>query len=194
MLIRHGIEPLPIEHYKSLIGGGSEKLINAAIEAGLDFEERKMILAEYEASYYDRCTVRTEHYSGIKELLDYLDNCAISYAVVSNKPQMITEKIIKTFFPDRNWAGILGQRLNIPTKPNPAGVNEIISASGCQKSESLMIGDSYIDIETAQRAGIKGIGALWGYGSKEQLINAGASLIIGSPQEICGFIQMKNRM
>ena len=77
-----------------------------------------------------------------------------------------------------------GQRTGIPTKPDPTVVLNCIKALGFSKEQCLYIGDSDVDMETAKRAGILGIGVLWGFRTKKELLEAGAKGLAATPEEL----------
>ena len=78
----------------------------------------------------------------------------------------------------------MGQRDGIPVKPAPDIVYEILNKSGVEAEKALYVGDSDVDMFTAKAAGVESVGVTWGFRSREELIEAGASHLVDSPIEI----------
>lgn len=101
--------------------------------------------------YTQNNTCLTVPYPGISELLRELQHKGIALAVASNKYQEGTEKLVHYYFKDIVFSTILGQREGIPVKPDPVIVKEILRVNGVSANETLYVGDSGVDMQTAQR-------------------------------------------
>ena len=93
-------------------------------------------------------------------------------------------KLVKHFFPNINFAAINGQREGFPIKPDPSIVFDILTKTGINKQDTLYIGDSGVDMETARRAGVDSVGVTWGFRSKDELEKNMAGTIVSTAQEI----------
>ena len=113
----------------------------------------------------------------------------VKIAVASNKYQEATEKIVKRFFPDIDFVAINGQQEGIPVKPDPSIVFDILSKAQITKDETVFIGDSGVDIDTARRACIDSIGVTWGFRPEKELIEHYADNIVHHPGEILELIK-----
>ena len=105
-------------------------------------------------------------------------------AVLSNKPDTSVKSIVEHFFPgifDEAAGGIDG----VPLKPDPTAAIGILERLGISESETAWVGDTSTDIETGKnlKAAIS-IGVLWGFRKREELVAAGADLIVDHPSEI----------
>ena len=109
--------------------------------------------------------------------------------MASNKFIEGTQALVKNFFPDVTFTSVLGQREGVPVKPNPQIVYDILSEAGVTASEALYVGDTGIDMQTARNAGVESIGVLWGFRTKDELIENGAVHIISKPSEILNLLQ-----
>lgn len=190
-LDRNGFHTHSIASYPFFVGNGVRRLIervlpedarkkNAVIEAMLkDFKE-----------YYDENNTKlTTPYEGISELLTQLQEQGVKLAVASNKYQVATEKIINHFFPNIEWVAIEGQKEGIPIKPDPSIIFMILSAAKIAKQDTIYIGDSGIDMETARRACVDSIGVTWGFRPVKELKEYHANVIINKPQDIMPIIE-----
>ena len=182
-LEKHRLPIHSLNSYNQMVGNGIRNLIKRAAPGVAD-SEREDILKDF-IWYYDRhCTDFTKPYPGIEQLLTHLSERDITMAVCSNKYQEAVSRIIKYFFPEVKFAAVYGERRGIPRKPDPTVLNKSIEEIGAEKSETLMVGDSEVDIETARRAGIDSVGVTWGFRSPAQVAEAHPTHLVSRPQDI----------
>ena len=177
-----------IEDYPRLVGNGINKLIERALPEEHRNEATVLRLREYFVPYYDahNCDL-TRPYEGIPALLQALKAQGHTLAVASNKYQAATEKIVAQLFPD-TFDVVLGERDGVARKPHPQIVYDIL-LDRSDKSETLYIGDSLVDAETAQAAGVKLILCTWGFCTEEQLMTANPDYMVHHPTEILPIIE-----
>ena len=175
----------PIENYNLMIGNGINKLFERALPNGQKTDENILRMREVFLKHYDQYNaVYTHPYNGIPELLEELQKKNILLAVASNKYQQATEKLVHYFFPDIEFAQVLGQRKEVPSKPDPAILFEIMKSTNMPAHKILMVGYSNIDMETANRAQIDACGVSWGFRSIEELKSKNPKYIVNNPEEI----------
>ena len=177
-----------IEDYPRLVGNGINRLIERALPEEYRNEATVLRLREYFVPYYDthNCDL-TRPYDGIPELLKALKAAGHTLAVASNKYQAATEKIVAQLFPD-TFDVVLGERDGVARKPHPQIVYDILSDKS-DKSETLYIGDSLVDAETAQAASVKLILCTWGFCTEEQLATANPDYMVHHPAEILPIVE-----
>lgn len=153
------------EEYMKMVGHGARNLMSQALplEHAHDDALIDAVLADFRSYYNAHIDVYTKPFPGIPQLLDRLHQKDIKLAVASNKFQEGTEHLIKEFFPDIPFVAILGNRPSNPLKPDPEVVEEILQKAGLSKADTIMVGDSDTDMETAVNGGIRGIAVGWGY-------------------------------
>lgn len=186
-LKKNGFQPHEREKYLLFIGNGISVLADKAmiIPKGMATpEQKKQVLADFQKYYDMHCMDETRPYPGIVELLNELDKRNIKYAVMSNKPDNFAKIIVNTLFPNNQFVTVWGKRDNFERKPSPQAVNALIQEVGVSKDKCLYIGDSNVDIFTAQNAELRCCGVSWGFRQVEELIDAGAEFIANSPEEI----------
>jgi len=185
-MAKHGLPPAPVEQFKYFAGNGARTLIHRVLayhgitDAALEDTILRDYNAAYDADFLHLCSL----YDGIAEMIAALHNRGIQLAVLSNKPQPTTQKIIKAFFDEGTFSAVFGQREGVPLKPDPAGVFEILDLLRREKQECLYIGDTAVDINTGKNAGLITIGVLWGFRDRAELESAGATHIITKPLEL----------
>lgn len=176
-----------IEECRRMIGNGVRTFAERALGAeqqGL----RDEVLEIMKARYRDKCFDNSELYNGIAETVIELRKMGIRLAVITNKDQDAAEKIVGHFFEKAVFECIKGVRGERTVKPDPWVTEEIISQMGLKPDDYLFIGDSEVDIETASGAGVRSVGATWGFRSRVELMAAGADILIDEPREILDLI------
>ena len=174
-----------ISEYPRFVGNGISKLLERALPADVRSEECVMRMREIFMPYYDtHNAVYTRPYDGIEALLATLHRRGVMLAVASNKYHSATCDIVKHYFPNIPFDVVLGQRDNVPPKPHPAIVYDILAATQVPAKEVLYVGDSDVDMHTASSAGIESVGVTWGFRSEENLRQAGACHIIHRADEL----------
>lgn len=180
-----------IEDYPRLVGNGINKLIERALPEQHRNETTVLRLREYFVPFYDKhnCDL-TRPYNGIPELLKALKAAGHTLAVASNKYQAATEKIVAHFFPN-TFDVVLGERVDVPRKPDPQIVWDILASLPStinHKPSTLYVGDSLVDAATARAANLPFVACTWGFCTKEQLLTAQPDYMITHPLEILNII------
>lgn len=175
-----------IEEYPRMVGNGINNLIRRALPEPDRTEENILRVRAHFVPYYNahNCDF-TRPYEGIEELLKSLKAHGHRLAVASNKYQAATEKIVEHFFPGI-FDVILGEREGIERKPNPQIVFDILGSlqPSAGSIQTLYIGDSLVDRDTAKNANVPFVACSWGFVSREALVKAGVTRIIDKPEEL----------
>lgn len=184
-----GFKSHDLQAYKYFIGNGIKNLVREALPEGsrqetLISECFDLMMEEYRI----RCLDKTRPYQGIPELLDELTKREIKLAVLSNKIDELTKKVVSAILPNWNFEVVIGPSINVPRKPNPKGALLISKKMGIPQSEIMYLGDSGVDMQTATAANMYAVGVLWGYRSKEELIVNGSRSLINHPLEIINLL------
>lgn len=180
-----------IKDYPRLVGNGINKLIERALPEQHRNETTVLRLREYFVPFYDKhnCDL-TRPYNGIPELLKALKAVGHTLAVASNKYQAATEKIVAHFFPN-TFDVVLGERVDVPRKPDPQIVWDILASLPStinHKPSTLYVGDSLVDAATAKAANLPFVACTWGFCTKEQLLTAQPDYMITHPLELLNTI------
>lgn len=176
------------EKIKEFIGNGIPKLISRALPPKTSEKTIIQITKEFTEYYNTHSTIKTLPYPGIIELLTKLKQNKIAIAVNTNKHEQTAIELCNTFFPTLIEI-VSGGQTGLPPKPEPSGVNKIINSLSkkdihCTKDNSIFIGDSDVDIQTGNNAGIDSVGVTWGFRKKDFLIEHGAKLIANNSIEL----------
>lgn len=173
------------EDYCSFVGNGIMRLVERALPAELRTREYVAAARQDFVDYYiDHIDLHTQPYEGMTELVQELYRSGTKLAVASNKFQAGTEKLIKKFFPEIEFVMICGNREGVPLKPDTALIDLILNVAGVERTKCVMVGDSAVDILTAQRANIHSVGVSWGFRSRTELQEAGAEYIADNVEQL----------
>ena len=180
-LKNHGYPQRTLEEIRTFVGNGARELMRCALPEGVAEAELEEILAEYLAWYRVNFCVKAAPYTGVKAVVDALIEKGVKVAVVSNKPDATTKKLAEMFFPG---LPAFGQRDDIPKKPAPQMVWNAMETLGVTAEESVYVGDSEVDVQTARNAGLPLVAVSWGFRTVAELTEAGARTIVHTPEEL----------
>lgn len=176
--------------YRFFVGNGINKLFERALPEGTRSKENVLKIRSLFVPYYNEHNADlSRSYPGIENLLETLQKKGYMLAVASNKYHEATQKLIKQYFPRINFLAILGQRENIPAKPDPQVVYEIMEKAGVERNEIVYIGDSSVDMQTGANAGVTTIGVCWGFRPRTELEAYNPSLIAEQAEDILHFLE-----
>ena len=186
-LTRHGLPCRSRDEVRLFVGNGVEMLIRRAVPAGTDEETTLAVLADFKTAYAAICEDHTKPYDGILDMLTALRERGIRVAVVSNKFDAATKKLCEKYFGDLVEVAI-GERAGVRKKPAPDTVHEALRELGVTAEGAVYIGDSDVDIRTAENCGMPCISVTWGLRDKDFLIENGAKALVDSPESLLGVI------
>lgn len=183
-LNKYELDTYEVEKYKVFVGNGAYKLVKRALTHTHDNSEKfEKVFTAFKEYYNEHMIDMTKPYDGIIELLDEFKSKGLKLAVISNKPHEFTVEIVKKYFGDR-FDIVFGHRKDYPTKPDPISLLEVIETFDVSKRECIYIGDSDVDMITAENAGVSSIGVLWGFRTEEELVGNGAEYIARTTDEL----------
>lgn len=177
------------EVIQTFVGNGVSKLLERSMPLDKRTEENIALVRRHFMAYYDQHNADlSTPYPGIADMLSRLQEAGIMLAVASNKYQSATEKLIACYFPHINFVCVLGQRQGIPVKPSPDIVHEIMEKANVGKSDTLYVGDSGVDMQTACNAGIDAIAVSWGFRPRAELEAFRTLAIIDKAEDLKNWI------
>lgn len=185
LMRKYGFPEHPLDSYRYFVGDGIHKLVERILpedKRQADFVEQ--VFQEMVAYYDIHKEDKTKPYAGMVETLEALQERGIMLAVASNKVNKAMMPLMEHYFPTIKFTAVIGQREGIPVKPHPQIVFDILKIAGVGAEESLYVGDTGVDMDTAHRAGLKAVGVLWGYRNRQELTEHQAEYIISKPMEL----------
>ncbi len=185
VLRKHGQKEHPVDAYRYFVGDGIEALVKRAFAQ--EFVEKDEFEARVEAvkeEYGKRWADHTAPYSGVPELLDYLEERQIHKAIFSNKLHEFAVLTVEKLLPDWTFSSIIGIKPGIPRKPDPHGALLIAENIRVEPDRTVYLGDTATDMQTAAAGGFYPVGALWGFRPAEELLESGAEMLAESPLDV----------
>jgi len=175
--------------YRYLTGDGVRAMAERSLPAvGTDPATLESCIREFRSEYTHRWGAKTRPYQGVKELLSNLGRRGIKASVLSNKLDEFTRLAVRDFLPGFEFFPIIGAKPELPPKPDPAGALFIAGELRLPPGRIIYLGDTGVDMQTAVRAGMFPIGALWGFREEKELRENGAKAVIVSPGDLLGLI------
>ncbi|MDP4281990.1 MAG: HAD family hydrolase [Bacteroidota bacterium] len=175
--------------YKTFIGNGIRNLVNIALpESARDEHTIEECYRQMMDVYNNNCVNKTKPYEGIIDLLSILKSREMKLGVFSNKADVFTKKIVQTLLPGY-FDVIMGLNAEALKKPNPYGVLQICKKLDVSHENMVFVGDSGIDMKTAINAGMYGVGVLWGFRTKEELLADGAKCLLQHPLDLIRLLE-----
>ncbi|MDR0556402.1 MAG: HAD family hydrolase [Treponema sp.] len=180
---------VPEEAYAKLVGWGMKRLalnvLPPDIRQSAEADALSAGLAADATRFYGETPiVKTKPYAGIQELLAEVKRRKFKTAVLSNKPDAMANVVANALFPQGSFDVVRGEIAGKPRKPSPEPVWDILVDFDSNPRDTVFLGDSEIDIETARASGCHAVGAAWGFRGAETLSKAGAERIINKPSDL----------
>ena len=185
-----GLSKITKDQCRLFVGNGARVLMEKSLKAAGDTDASRIEegMEIYGRIFDQNCTYHVTPYEGLPEMLKALKDKGIQLAVLSNKPDRQTVKVVKAIFGEELFDYAQGQKEGIRRKPEPDGVWYLMEQMHVSKEECLYIGDSEVDAATGRNAGLKTIGVLWGFRDRKTLETAGADDLIDRPDELLQFV------
>ena len=158
-----------------------------------DSELVEQAMTFYREQYGVTGLFENEVYDGIVPLLDHVRVAAASSFVATLKPKTYAERIVRHLGLAPYFAGVYGPGLDERTDDKVELLAHLLASERVAPSRAVMIGDRAGDMVAARINGVRSIGALWGYGSEAELVEAGAGSLCASPSELAACLSRLQR-
>ena len=175
------------DEVRSFVGNGVGKLIERALPEDTPETEREKFFEVFARNYKLHCADLTRPYDGVPELIAELRARGVKTAVVSNKVDFAVQQLAEDYFPGLFDIAV-GEREGVKRKPAPDSVLAVMDALGVRREETVYIGDSDVDAETAKNAEVDFIGVEWGFRPREVLLEHGAKVTVKRTDELLRLI------
>lgn len=184
-LVRRGLPEHTVSAYVHFVGNGAKTL------AWRVLPDDKKCQDEHEALYsvlleeYGRSlNTIARPYDGIMDMLVAFAAAGKKLAVLSNKPDELTKAAVKKFLPGVEFFAVQGGLPDVPLKPAPDSAVGLATLMNTEPEKIVFVGDSDVDMQTAQNAGMIPVGASWGFRGAEELSAAGARVVLDAPLDL----------
>ena len=158
-----------------------------SVPEGLQNPEFEEVFRTFQTHYTEHCNDKTQLYPGISLLLQRLKARGVKMAIVSNKYHEAVQELKEMYFKEYLSVAI-GEKEGVRKKPAPDTVIEALRELEITKEQAVYVGDSDVDLKTAANSGMDCLSVTWGFRTKEELLAAGATVMINDPEEILRFV------
>ena len=185
-LRQHGMPTHSVDAVRSFVGNGVRLLMERAVPDGARNPQFEDAFATFRQHYMQHSLDTTRPYVDIPELIHELKTRGCHLAVVSNKMMAATQELVRHFFPEIEVAIGEHEAAGIHKKPAPDTVYEALRQLGTTPfgEGAVYVGDSDVDIDTARNSGLPCISVLWGFRSRDFLLDHGATTFVEHPLDI----------
>lgn len=191
VLRAHDLPERSVSEVKAALGNGVAHLMRQSLPASISDDEFTNYLDEFKAYYGEHLQDYTAPYPGMLDVLDTLRAKGYKLAIVSNKIQEGITPLNKEYFGDRLPVAI-GERPGLQRKPAPDMVLQALKELDSTQSESIYIGDSEVDVATANNSGLLCIGVTWGFRDEQLHKDLGVKYIARKTEDIVTIIEALN--
>lgn len=189
---RRGWPAHSVNEFRYMVGNGIPKLVERFTPPEhRDPETLKRVLAEFSARYDAHKEDKTAPYPGMVELIRRLDAAGVVTAVLSNKADDLAGPVVERYYPGL-FTVVQGALPGVPVKPDPALLHRLMDRMGADPENTLFVGDSNVDIQTAKNGSLPGCGVLWGFRTQAELEEADADFLVSDPEQLYALITAKN--
>lgn len=182
------LPPRTIDEYRKFFGNGIGYAMRCAAPEGTPDELIDKMIPVFREYYDKHCLDKTKPYDGILELMRSLKAKGYKMAIVSNKIDSAVKELNDRFFSDYVSVAI-GEKANVRRKPAPDTVIAALKELHSERSEAVYIGDSEVDLKTAQNSGLPCIAVLWGFRDRDHLTENGAVLFAEKPADVLSVLK-----
>lgn len=182
-LEKHNYPLRSLDEVRGFVGNGVALLIERALPSCVSENTKAECLRTFKEHYSKNMFNKSRPYDGVVEVLEQLKRNGYNLAVVSNKHDEAVKNLVNTYFSSL-FDVVVGQSDSVLPKPSIDGVDMVLKTLSVDASECVFVGDSEVDIQTANNAGMSCMSVVWGYKDIEFLYKNGASVLLYYPEEI----------
>jgi phosphoglycolate phosphatase len=186
LLAQHAVPPLPVPDVVRMVGEGARTLVARVLERAALRVDLDAALAAFLEAYDARLANHTRAYDGIRAALAALTAAGCRLSVLTNKPQHATDRVLEALDLRTPFAAVIGGDTALGRKPEPRGLLTLIAEAGSAPGETVMVGDSWVDVHTASAAGVEACFVTWGFGyeSVDAATRATVRWVIHAPGDL----------
>ncbi len=189
LLQEQGKSALPFEHIRPVVSHGGIALIKLGFDIPQESPEFEALRQRLLAIYKNNISQLTRLFEGMDELVTELENSDIAWGIVTNKPGWLTNPLMVQLGYSQRAGTIVSGDTTKERKPHPEPLLYACREINCQPEQCLYVGDAQRDIIAGKRAGMKTLGALFGYiEADDDPQTWGADALIKHPREIKSFL------
>lgn len=191
MRTSRGLELLPFERFRPMVGAGARGMLGVALEVKPTDPQFNELREEFFRRYEARMTRETNLFPAMQPVLAALKRHRIGWGIVTNKSQRFTLPLVKALALDVEAGAVICGDSTPHSKPHPAPLLEAARRMNVDAAHCVYVGDDLRDVQAGKAAGMATIAAAWGYLGEGDPIEAwGADHVIRSPNELLNMLSL----
>ena len=186
--MRHfGLREWTAAELRPRLGWGAGTLLRSVMPEGTSEDDVEALLRHYKPYYAVHASDHSRPFDGIVPMMARLRDAGLKLAILSNKPDTAVQPLHDKYFADLSLLS-MGERPDIARKPAPDMLAYAADRLGVDLRRTLYVGDSEVDIDTARNTGIDCACVTWGFRTRDELLRAGATVIVDTPEALERYI------
>lgn len=184
----NSLSPLTVLQVKQFVGHGARRLISGILSTDDEvvIEENHAALVQFYRTVTD---TRAKVYDGVLETVTRLREMGIKTAIATNKPDVVTRKVLNDLKIKQYFDFVRGEASGMPRKPAPDVLHFLMANAQAEPNETLMVGDSYVDIRCARAAKTPVVGVTYGQYNRAEMEEYAPDYIIDNIAEILNIVK-----
>lgn len=192
MMARRQRPPVPYERVHQTVSDGARGMIQMAFGVTPEHSEFDTLRQELLTLYAEHIADNTRPFTGIAELLAFIEQSQLRWGIATNKPALYAEPLLRALDLERRCGVLICPDHVKRRKPDPESLLIACERLGCSPSEAIYIGDHRRDIECGRNAGLYTIAVRWGYIHPDDPCEAwSADLVVDHPDQITTLLQQR---
>ena len=187
VLAQYRMPPRSRQDVARFLGNGAAHLLRMSVIPGTTEETLQEMLGVYQPWYDSHCAIHTAPYPGIVPLMKALRAAGVKQAVISNKQDSAVKRLAGEHFPGLLETAV-GESAAVRRKPNPDAVLAALRETDVSPVEAVYVGDTEVDLQTAENARLDCAAVGWGFRTEEELRAAGAERVFHSVEELAAWL------
>lgn len=186
-----GLEPLPFERLRPMVGAGARGMLGAALGVAPGDSGFEALRDEFLARYERRLTRETALFADVERLLRRIEAEPLRWGIVTNKALRFAEPLVAALALDRRASVLIGGDSTAHAKPHPEPLLEAARRLGVDPAHCVYVGDDHRDMLAGRAAGMATVAAGWGYlGAGEPIERWGADFTIAEPAALLHWLDL----
>ncbi len=182
-----GMTPLDPTLIYSYVGNGATVLMRRAFGPDASEELVQQALQFFLKFYRAHALEHTRLYPGVRDIVEELSGAGHKLAVLTNKPVRISFDIVGALGLQKQFMRVYGGDSFEQKKPDPVGIVSLMQEAGIPALQTLMVGDSGVDVQTARNAGVRSCGVAWGFQPEAFQLDP-PDFLIGEPRQLLAYV------
>lgn len=182
-----GFPERTLDEVRQFVGNGNWKLVQRGVPGGTAEAQARAVYDAFLPYYQAHSMDATRPYPGIPGLLEGLKRAGVAMAIVTNKVHSAAVPLCREFFPQVEV--VVGSQEGLANKPAPDMVHAAMKALGVSAEDAVYVGDTGVDIATAQNSGLDCICVAWGFRSRAEQEAQGGKRFAGTPEELLALLK-----